>query len=102
MVVTTTTRSVAYNPATSYLEVGYQNSAGSVQAGGNNPSSCDHLSSSTRKRAWLITETWKAKHVEKCVFVFFIHSLIIHYYDLGHSYNEVLAALLGAHGICIR
>ena len=28
--------------------------------------------------------------------------LIIHYYDLGYSYNEILAALLGAHGVCIR
>ena len=51
MVVIATTRNVACNPATSYLEAGYQNSAGSVQVEVNNLSSFDHPSSSPSKRA---------------------------------------------------
>ena len=106
MVVTATTGRVACNPATSYLEVGYQNSAGSVEVGANNLSSCNHLSSSTRKGACLITVLGPEKeNMLGNVYLFFYSlgdQLIIHYYDLGYSYNEILAALLGAHGICIR
>ena len=96
---------MACNPAISYLEAGYQNSTDSVQVEVSNLSSCDYLSCSTRKGAWLITGTRKRKNVGKCAFVFFYSlgdQLIIHYCDLGYSHNEILAALLGAHGIYMR
>ena len=98
MVVIATTRSVACNPATLYLEAGYQNSPGSVQFGVNDLSSFDHPSSSSRKRAE------KENMLRSCVFFYYSlgDKLIIHYYDLGYSYNEILGALLRAHGICNR